>query len=46
MKPCELCNQTKTDGMRYATRVACLQCIDKALEFVITAGLSFEGDEG
>ena len=46
MRPCELCNQTKTDGMRYATRVACLQCIDKALEFVITAGLSYKGDEG
>lgn len=42
MRPCELCNQVKTDGVRYSKRAACFTCIDKALEFVITAGMSFE----
>jgi hypothetical protein len=41
-KPCELCGQIRVDGMRFAKRAACLSCIDKMLEFGITAGMSFK----
>jgi len=45
MRKCELCGIKKTDGMRFAKRAACFQCIDKVLEFSITAGMKLgEGD--
>ena len=45
MRECELCGIKKTDDMRFAKRVACFQCIDKVLEFCITAGMKLgEGD--
>ena len=35
----------KTDNsIRYAKHVACFRCIDKVLEFAITAGMRFEDD--
>ena len=42
MKECELCGSTTNSGMRHAKRVACFQCIDKVLEFSITAGMRFD----
>mgnify|MGYP007072323611 CR=1 FL=1 len=44
MKPCELCCRVVTSGMRYSKRAACFKCIDKLLEFAITAGMSYKGD--
>lgn len=45
MKACELCGKVKLDGMRFSKRNACFSCIDKMLEFGITAGMRFtEGD--
>lgn len=44
MKPCELCGQVLTSGMRYSKRAACFKCIDKLLEFALTAGISYKGD--
>lgn len=43
-KACELCGNKTDNGMRYAKRVACFRCIDKVLEFAITAGMRFEDD--
>jgi hypothetical protein len=40
-KECELCGSTDS-GMRHAKRVACFQCIDKMLEFSITAGMRLD----
>lgn len=46
MRACELCGSKKADDMRFAKRAACFSCIDKVLEFAITAGMRFkEGDE-
>lgn len=42
--PCELCG-TRESGKRHAKRVACTKCIDKVLEFAITAGMRFEEEE-
>jgi hypothetical protein len=44
MKVCELCGSEKVNGIRYAKRVACFRCIDKVLEFAITAGMRFEDE--
>ena len=45
MKPCELCGIIQ-QGMRYAKRATCFDCIDKVVEFAVTAGLSYkEGEE-
>ena len=45
MRECELCGTKKLNGMRFAKRAACFQCIDKVLEFCITAGMKLgEGD--
>ena len=43
MKECELCGK-KGSGMRHAKRVACFECIDKVLEFAITAEMRFENE--
>jgi len=44
MKACELCGEVKLDGMRYAKRSACFSCIDKMIEFGVTAGMNFKED--
>ena len=45
MRKCELCGTKKLNGMRFAKRAACFRCIDKVLEFCITAGMKLgEGD--
>jgi len=44
MRPCELCDEVVTSGMRYSKRAVCFKCIDKVLEFAITAGMSYKGD--
>jgi hypothetical protein len=41
---CELCGEVST-GMRHAKHTACFSCIDKVLEFAITAGMRFEEEE-
>ena len=46
MRACELCGANKVHDMRFAKRASCFSCIDKVLEFAITAGMSFkEGSE-
>jgi hypothetical protein len=46
MKTCELCGVFRPQGMRYAKHMVCFDCIDKTIEFAITAGLSYkEGSE-
>lgn len=45
MKACELCDKVRLDGMRFSKRAACFSCIDKMLEFGITAGMSFKEDD-
>lgn len=46
MRKCELCDEVKLDGMKLGKRAACFSCIDKMLEFAVTAGMRFtEGDE-
>ena len=32
----------KADGMRFSKRAACFPCIDRLLEFAVTAGMFFE----
>jgi len=44
MRVCELCGKVST-GMRHAKRSVCFVCIDKVLEFAITAGMRFEEEE-
>ena len=41
MKQCQLCNAIKTD-IRQAKVLSCTTCLDKLLEFAITAGIRFE----
>jgi|TARA_R100000482_G_C5127637_1_gene149723 hypothetical protein len=43
-RACELCGSKTDNGMRYAKHVACFRCIDKVVEFAITAGMRFEDD--
>jgi hypothetical protein len=45
MKPCELCGEVCVEGMRFAKHAACFICIDKVVEFAVTAGMSFKEDE-
>jgi hypothetical protein len=43
---CELCGWDKGGiAMRYAKRAVCFSCIDKVLEFAVTAGMRFDTDE-
>lgn len=44
MKPCELCGRVVTSGIRYSKRATCFKCIDKLVEFAVTAGISYKGD--
>ena len=44
-KCCELCGTYSVAGLRYAKRTACFGCIDKVLEWAITAGMVFGGEE-
>jgi len=44
MRVCELCGKVST-GMRHAKHTTCFVCIDKVLEFAITAGMRFEEEE-
>jgi hypothetical protein len=39
MRSCELCGTMRTDNMRCAKRATCFQCIDRVIEFAITAGM-------
>lgn len=41
-RACELCGKAGGTGMRYAKRAACNACIDKVLDFVITAGMELK----
>lgn len=44
-RPCELCGWDKGGiAMRYNKRAVCLSCIDKVLEFAITAGMRFDNE--
>lgn len=45
MKVCELCGKIKIDGMRYGKHAVCFRCVDKVIEFAITAGMRFDEDE-
>lgn len=40
--PCQLCGTFSTTGMRYAKVRACFVCIDKVLDFAVSAGMRFE----
>jgi len=42
MKLCQLCGTTSNSGMRHAKVVACFVCIDKVLDFAVSAGMQFE----
>lgn len=45
-RPCELCGWDKGGiAMRYSKRAVCFSCIDKMLEFAVTAGMRFDDDE-
>jgi hypothetical protein len=41
-RACELCGYAGNSGMRHTKRTACSSCIDKVIEFAITAGMRFE----
>jgi len=44
-RPCELCGWDKGGiAMRYSKRAACLSCIDKLLEFAVTAEMRFDNE--
>lgn len=43
---CELCGYDKGGiAMRYQKRPVCHSCIDKLVEFALTAGMRFDNDE-
>lgn len=44
MRECELCGSKRVDNVRYARRVSCFKCVDKLLEFAVTAGMRFEDE--
>ncbi len=46
MRECELCGVKKPHDMRFAKRAACSECIDKVLEFCITAGMKLGKGDG
>tara|TARA_Y100001938_G_scaffold150386_1_gene241083 strand:+ start:8028 stop:8183 length:156 start_codon:yes stop_codon:yes gene_type:complete len=46
MRECELCGIKKPHDMRFAKRAACSECIDKVLEFCITAGMKLGKGDG
>lgn len=41
-KECELCGIKTNSGMRHSKYSVCFGCIDKVLDFAITAGMRFE----
>ena len=43
MKACELCGK-EGGGVRHAKHTACFSCIDKMLEFAVTAGMRFDNE--
>lgn len=43
MKACELCGK-KSGGLRHTRYTACPLCLDKLLEFAITAEMRFENE--
>jgi hypothetical protein len=44
MRICELCGKVKVDGMKLSKRAVCFTCIDKMIEFAVTAGMRFEDE--
>ncbi len=44
MRECELCGSKRIDNTRFAKHVSCFRCIDKILEFAVSAGMRFEDE--
>ena len=44
MRGCELCGTKTNSGIRHAKHSVCFGCIDKVLDFAITAGMMFDDE--